>query len=137
MHLFSVLVIQQASFMQSTSLYHAEILLSPEQTTKRGQKGSNKQGTERVVVGQQSGQEARAKEVLSLCSCLLLYVLFSGTISHFLRNACLCGSQLHLCFVIMLLFKRRDGRGHVGERKISKAKHTEAGLGQNVFLQSF
>lgn len=77
------------------------------------------------------------KAVLSACSYLLLYLQFSDAISLFLRNAHLCDSQLHLCSVITLLFKRWGGMEHVGERKISKVKQTQAGFGQNVLLQDF
>lgn len=83
-------------------------------------------------VGREHRQESSVSVLLPSPLCVVFWYY-----SIFIRNACLCGTQLHLCFVITLLFKRRDEKGHVGERKISKAKHTEVGLGSNVFLQSF
>lgn len=81
-----------------------------------------KQGrTECFLVAQQRGQKGQMRKFCHLAPTFSFICCFLVPFP-FLRNACLCDTQLHLCLVITLLFKRQDGMKHVGERKTSKVK---------------
>lgn len=81
-----------------------------------------KQGrTECFLVAQQRGQKGQMRKFCHLAPTFSFICCFLVPFP-FLRNACLCDTQLHLCLVITLLFKRQDGMEHVGERKTSKVK---------------
>lgn len=67
-HLFSVLVLQRASFVQSVFLYLAEILSSPVKTTMRSTEGKQQTG-QRVFSGRR--KESR-KDGQGSSACLLL-----------------------------------------------------------------
>mgnify|MGYP001853992924 CR=1 FL=1 len=81
-----------------------------------------KQGrTECFLVAQQRGKKGQMRKFCHLAPTFSFICCFLVPFP-FLRNACLCDTQLHLCLVITLLFKRQDGMEHVGERKTSKVK---------------